>query len=131
MKKILILGCSICFVLLVSCKSGKKENGDSKTMSIAAAKSFTTDEANIGKEITVEGYVWSINDMADGGKAIVLGDEMLTGMKQATFVCKFSKEKISYADGAVKDAIVVASGNIGKGTGGIEMTNCKILAVKE
>lgn len=97
-------------------------------MTIADANKFLDEnEANTGKEITVTAYSWGYNEMMGGMISLNLGDKKLEGMKPSTFSCKFVKADADAVKAIAKDSKVTVSGKIGKGSGGTELTDCKLL----
>lgn len=133
-------------LFLVSCKEKEKnQTTDSKNdkeqtivadppkeeskegMTIADAKKFLKEnEANAGKEVTVTGYVWSVNNRTDGLVQLNIGDKKLEGMQAASFYCLFYESMAPKLKALGKDAVVTVTGLIGDGTGGVELSDCKL-----
>lgn len=103
----------------------KEENR--KGMTIAEAKKFLeASEDNRGKEVTVTGYIWSINDRTDGLVQLNMGDNKLEGMQAASFYCLFYESMAPKLKALGKDALVTVTGLIADGTGGVELSDCKL-----
>lgn len=97
-------------------------------MSIADAKAFLDEnESNAGKEVTVTAFSWGYNEMMGGMLSLNLGDKKLEGFQQATFSCKFDQSQAEAVKAIAKDAKVTVTGKIGKGSGGVELTDCKLI----
>ena len=97
-------------------------------MSVADAKAFLNEnETNSGKEVTVTAYSWGYNEMMGGLLSLNLGDQKLEGFQQATFSCQFDQSQAGAVKAIAKDAKVTVTGKIGKGSGGVELTNCKLI----
>lgn len=97
-----------------------------KGMTVSEAKDFLdADEANAGKEITVSAYGWGSNERTDGKIQLNLGDEKMDGMQSASFSCMFDKSQTDAVKAVAKNAMVTVTGKIGKGAGGVELTECK------
>lgn len=144
-KRSLLAGMAIS-LLLISCNGkGNEQTSDNKPkedqtvvadppkeetkegMTIAEAKSFLEEnEANSGKEVTVTAYSWGSNEMIDGMVSLNLGDKKLEGFQQTTFSCKFEKNKAAAVKAIAKDAMVTVTGKIANGSGGVELTDCKL-----
>lgn len=132
------------FTLLCGCGNpDKKENaksGDEKTiiadpprddskkrMTIAEAKNFLeASEENSGKEVTVTGYIWSINDRTDGLVQLNMGDAKPEGMQAASFYCLFYASMAPKLKALGKDAVLTVTGLIANGSGGVELSDCKL-----
>ena len=124
----------LCGITFTQCANGdKKESGsnteaEKKGMTIKEAKAFLdADNTNKGKEVTVAAYSWGNNNRMDGEVQLNLGDKKLEGAQQANFSCIFKKEDAAAIKTVTKDAMVTVTGKIAKGSGGIELTDCKIL----
>lgn len=135
MKKSLLLITVLifCFITLAGCSnSDKKESGsitnaEKKGLTVKEAKAFLdADETNKGKEVTVTAYSWGTNNRMGGEVQLNLGDKKLEGAQQANFSCIFKKEEAAAVKAIAKDALVTITGKIAKGSGGIELTDCKI-----
>lgn len=131
MKKPINNICLISIILLMACSSKQGKSDGNKTMTVTEANNFLSAEAgNSGKEITVQGYVWSVRDIKEGAKSVALGDEKLAGVKTTPFLCKFTKDKAPQEEQVKRDALVVITGILEKGYKGAELANCKLIAVK-
>lgn len=96
-------------------------------MTIADAKKFLeASEDNSGKEVTVSGYIWSINERTDGLVQLNMGDKKMEGMQAASFYCLFYESMAPKLKALGKDAVVTVTGLIGNGTGGVELSDCKL-----
>jgi hypothetical protein len=136
MKKSLLLFTVMifCFITFTGCSNNdKKESGsiakvETKGMTTKEAKAFLdADVANKGKEVTVAAYSWGTNNRMGGEVQLNLGDKKREGAQQADFSCIFKKEEAAAVKAIAKDAMVTITGKIVKGSGGIELTDCKIV----
>jgi hypothetical protein len=101
---------------------------DKKGMSVAEAKDFlNADETNKGKEVTVSAYSWGSNGRMDDKIQLNLGDKKLEGAQSASFSCLFGKEQSAAIKAIAKDVMVTVTGKISKGSGGVELNDCKIV----
>ena len=151
MRKTVLASACILFAagILVSCNNKKKDSnsgpGDTpatatalaastepadgkKGMTVAEAKDFLdADAANSGKEVTVSAYCWGSNERTDNMIQLNLGDKKLEGMQSASFYCLFPKAETDAIKAIAKDAMVTVSGKIASGSGGVELTECKLI----
>jgi hypothetical protein len=113
-----------------SSKENPKTDSKSSSagLSVAAAKEFlSADAANSGKEVTVTAFSWGSQNRMGGEIGLNLGDKKLEGFQQATFTCIFSKEQEAEIKAIAKDATVTVSGKISKGSGGIQLNECRLI----
>ena len=106
--------------------AGEEKAKEAEMMKCADLKS-KFDELE-DKEVTFSAVSWGTNNTTTGDVNLNLGDEPLSGMKQASVVVVFPADKAEAATGLAKDATVKIKATVSESKyGAVYLTNPTIL----
>lgn len=130
MKSITYIITSILFISLLFACSGASEEGtaNAEPAAISCADLSTQYDESQGKEITIKAISWGTSNTVSGDVYLNLGDEALSGFKQAKVVAVFGAEKEEIAKALSKDSQVTLKATVGESKhGAIYLTNPVVL----
>ncbi|WMX16179.1 MULTISPECIES: hypothetical protein [unclassified Aureispira] len=129
MKSTTLLFSLFLCLTLFACGSST-DGGDANTTTTPKVEALSCSdltsqyEEKEGKEITIKAISWGTSNTATGDIYLNLGDEPLTGMKQAKVVAVFPADKEEEAKSIAKDTEVTLTATVGESKyGAIYLTN--------